>query len=87
MFVKPKYVMPKPEGTGFRAKSDSDTCFQFDKADLLGDAGAAASNQPSRPKSAPSNPAWEKLASSVLVFGLGLSDSEDEEVVAAPGTS
>ena len=84
MFVNPKYVVPKPDGAGFRAKSDSDTCLQFDKISLLDEDGAEEiSSQASRPQSAPCKDKGEKLASPVLVFGHSFSDSDDEVVSVA----
>ena len=51
-----------------------------------GSTGPVVASVP-RPRSAPCKSALEKLASPVLVFGTGFSDSEDEDVVAAPGSS
>ena len=95
MFINPKYVIPKPDGVGFRPKSDSDTCLKFDAGSLLSDhesVDSAGSIGPvvvavPRPRSAPCKETLEKLASPVLVFGSGFSDSEDEEVVVTLGSS
>ena len=96
MFISPKYVVPKPDGVGFRQKSDSDTCLQFDVGSLLSDHDSVASADSAaplivsvpRPSSAPCKSTSEKLARPVLIFGAGFSDSEDEEIVVTmPGSS